>query len=92
MKGYVANKCFVRATEPMIGRALADVGDAPHMVPYQHQWRATAGALTTGWRRRGGKRRRLRPAIGHALSFTTWRSPTATRAWPTARRLGGRPV
>jgi AcrR family transcriptional regulator len=33
-----------------------------------------AGLLTSAWPARGQARRRVRPAIGHALEFTTWRS------------------
>ncbi len=35
---------------------------------------AAAETLMRGRRERGGRRRRVRAAIGHALSFPTWRS------------------
>lgn len=67
---------YHRQTEPMISRALADVGDQPVMAPYHEHWRKAAEAVAAGWRTQGRKRQNLRAAIGHALSFTTWRSLT----------------
>jgi AcrR family transcriptional regulator len=67
---------YHRQTEPMIRRALADVGDQPVMAPYYEHWRKAADVVTAGWRTRGRERKRLRAAVGHALSFTTWRSLT----------------
>jgi AcrR family transcriptional regulator len=40
--------------------------------------------LLAGWRVRGAARRRLRVAIGHALSFTTWSSLTRQGASTSA--------
>jgi hypothetical protein len=60
----------------MISRVLADVGDQPVMAPYHEHWRKAGDVVADGWRVRGRKRQRLRAAIGHALSFTTWRSLT----------------
>ena len=38
-------------------------------------WTEAAGdALIRGRRERGARRRRVRAAVGHALSFPTWRS------------------
>jgi AcrR family transcriptional regulator len=67
---------YHRQTAPMISRVLADVGDQPVMAPYHEHWRKAADVVAAGWRVRGRKRQRLRAAIGHALSFTTWRSLT----------------
>jgi AcrR family transcriptional regulator len=78
---------YHRRTEPMISRALTDVGDAPHMVPYHDHWRAAADVLTAAWRRRGHSRRRLRAAIGHALSFTSWRSLTGEQGLSDAEAV-----
>jgi AcrR family transcriptional regulator len=67
---------YHRQTAPMISRVLADVGDQPVMAPYHEHWRKAADVVAAGWRVRGRRRQRLRAAIGHALSFTTWRSLT----------------
>jgi hypothetical protein len=60
----------------MIGRALADVGDQPHMAPYHQHWRDAADVVASGWNMPGRAGRRNRAAIGHALSFSTWQSLT----------------
>lgn len=67
---------YHRRTELMIARVLADVGEKPVMAPYHEHWRQAADVVAAGWRTRGRKRHHLRAAIGHALSFTTWRSLT----------------
>jgi hypothetical protein len=60
----------------MIGRALAEVGDEPHMRPYHEHWGQAADIAAAAWRNRGRERQRVRAAIGHALSSTTWHSLT----------------
>jgi AcrR family transcriptional regulator len=68
---------YHRETAPMISRALADVGDAPHMAPYHEYWRTAADAVASArWGLRGRRRRILRASIGHALAFTTWQTLT----------------
>jgi len=46
----------------------------PSMTAFGMWFEAAAGALLRGRPERGGRRRRVRAAIGHALAFTTWRS------------------
>src|SRR5215831_14385617 len=67
---------YHRRTEPMISHVLSDVGDKPVMAAYHQHWRNAADIVAAGWRTRGRERQRRRAAIGHALSFTTWRSLT----------------
>jgi AcrR family transcriptional regulator len=67
---------YHRETAPMISRALAEVGDQPHMRPYHEHWRHAADLTAAAWRQRGRQRQRIRAAIGHALSFSTWQSLT----------------
>jgi AcrR family transcriptional regulator len=48
---------------------------ARHSLPDRPPFEAPAvDVLASGWRVRGGAMKRLRSAIGHALSFYTWRS------------------
>jgi AcrR family transcriptional regulator len=68
---------YHRRTAPMISRALADVGDQPHMIPYHQHWQQAANVVATAWKNlRGHARTANRAAIGHALSFSTWQSLT----------------
>jgi AcrR family transcriptional regulator len=67
---------YHRQTEAMITRALNDVGEQPVMAPYHEHWRKAADIVAAGWGTRRRERKRLRAAVGHALSFTTWRSLT----------------
>ncbi len=46
-------------------------GSLPDRPPFE---RPAVDVLASGWRMRGRARDRLRAAIGHALSFYTWRS------------------
>jgi len=71
---------YHRRTEPMISRALADVGEEPVMAPYHAHWAQAADSVAAAWRLRGRERRRVRAAVGHALAFTTWRSLTRGQA------------
>jgi AcrR family transcriptional regulator len=71
-----ASYAYHRRTEPMISRVLADVGDQPHMLPYHEHWRNAAETVADAWHARGRERQRIRAAVGHALSFPTWRSLT----------------
>jgi AcrR family transcriptional regulator len=67
---------YHRQTEPMIARVLADVGEEPVMAPYHEHWRRAADAVAAAWPVRGRQGRLLRAAIGHALSFSSWRGLT----------------
>jgi AcrR family transcriptional regulator len=69
---------YHRQTAPMISRALADVGDQPHMIPYHQHWQQAADVVASAWKNlRGHARAANRAAIGHALSFSTWQSLTS---------------
>ena len=66
---------YHRETADVISRALADVGDEPHMAPYHAHWQNAADIVASArWGLRGRRRRMLRAAIGHALAFPTWKS------------------
>ncbi len=64
--------------ERMLERTTRDVAVVPALRPAMEGsaiWtEAAAEALIRGRRERGARRRRVRAAIGHALSFSTWRS------------------
>jgi AcrR family transcriptional regulator len=69
---------YYDTAEPMLSNLLRDL-ELVEAVGRQFAgflgYMETAHAtLTTGWRVRGGRARRLRAAAGHALAFTTWRS------------------
>lgn len=72
---------YYRGGEAMLGRVLRDEPLVPAlsevMAPW-HAWlRELAGQLSAGWGVDAVVQRRLRAAVGHALSFGTWRSLTA---------------
>lgn len=67
---------YHRRTEGMISRALADVAEEPHMVPYYEHWRKAADVVASAFKSAAHDRTKIRAAVGHALSFTTWRSLT----------------
>lgn len=69
-------ECYAyhRRTEEMIRRALADAADSPIMTPYHDHWRCCAEVVVSAWPVRGRERRLLLAAIGHAITFPTWRS------------------
>lgn len=64
--------------ESMLEKTTRDVATVPALQPSMAafaQWFETAtDVLVAGRPERGARRRRLRAAIGHALSFATWRS------------------
>jgi AcrR family transcriptional regulator len=64
--------------EHMLERTTRDVAVVPALQPAMNasaMWsEAAAETLMRGRRQRGARRRRVRAAIGHAVSFTTWRS------------------
>ncbi|HET7052359.1 MAG TPA: helix-turn-helix domain-containing protein [Solirubrobacterales bacterium] len=64
--------------ERMLEKTTRDVAVVPAMRPAMEgsaMWaEAAAETLMRGRRERGSRRRRVRAAIGHALSFATWRS------------------
>ena len=65
---------YHRLTEIMMTKALADVADSPVFQPYLDHWNGAADVIASAWNFAGQDYTLLRAAIGHALSFTTWRS------------------
>ena len=65
---------YHRATEPLIGHAIADARGHAVMQPYHEHWRRGVEVLVAPWRARGGRRAQLRAAIALALGFETWRT------------------
>jgi len=64
--------------QEMLEKTLRDAATVPAMRPTLERtgsWFAQAVAtLVRGRPQRGGRRRRVEAALGHAVSFTTWRS------------------
>lgn len=62
--------------EPMAANILRDAEVAPDRVgsSFAAFHTAARAALLDGWNVSAGRRKQLRAAIGHALSFDTWRS------------------
>ncbi len=71
---------YYRQTEPMLTNLHRDEQTMPiveRLFSGFRDYLSTAqDTLMTGRRARGGARRRVRAAIGHALAFPTWRSLT----------------
>jgi AcrR family transcriptional regulator len=79
---------YYRRTEPMLSNLHRDEATVPTVqerFAHFHAFREAARqTLLRGRGERGGARRRVRAALGHALAFTTWRSLTGDQ------RLDGR--
>jgi AcrR family transcriptional regulator len=69
---------FYRRVEGMLEKTSRDAGRMEAMARPVAAFRAyldaVTGALIAGRAKRGGARRRVRAAIGHAVSFATWQS------------------
>ncbi len=69
---------YYEGAEPMIANVLRDVdlvaAVRPQFAPFLAYMEAAHALLMTGRRGRGRRTRRAQAAIGHAISFTTWRS------------------
>jgi AcrR family transcriptional regulator len=69
---------WYRQTEAMLGNVLRDESVSPlaqkHLQPYHDFLAFLREPLLTGRGLRGRARRRTEAAIGHALSFDTWKS------------------
>ena len=65
---------YHRRTEAMMTRVFADAADSPIMTPYHTHWRRAADVVAAAWKVRGRTRTLLRAAIGHAITFPSWRS------------------
>ena len=75
---------FFRTTEGMTGNLLRDLPSSPVLQqvaePFLDYWISARDVLEVGWEVRGRRRTLLRAAIGHAVSFETWRSLTGREA------------
>ncbi len=69
---------YHRRTEPMMTKVLRDAQvHAPTLevtVPYLQHWDRARYTLVTGWGAEDQRLKTLLGALGHALSFWTWRS------------------
>lgn len=76
--GLAAVYAYHRRTEQMSIHAARDVEEMPVLrdilAPFFAYWARVGEVLTSGWTVEGGDDRLVRAAIGHALSFQTWRS------------------
>jgi AcrR family transcriptional regulator len=74
--------------EQMLERTTRDVATVPALQPsmaaFAGWFEAATGVLLEDRRERGAKRRRVNAAIGHALSFLTWRSLVREQGLPQA--------
>jgi AcrR family transcriptional regulator len=67
---------YHRATQAMLGHALADAREHPVLQPYHEHWERAVDVLAAGWNARGKRRVLLRAALALALSFDTWQTLT----------------
>ena len=78
LAGLAELYAYYRHTEGMFANVLRDEQTIPivarMLASYREYLERAADALMAGRRDRGRARRRARAAIGHALSFATWRS------------------
>ena len=69
---------FYASTEGMMAHLLRDIPELPALAevasPFMRYWEHVVDALARGWNVRGATRGRLRAALGHAVTFETWRS------------------
>jgi AcrR family transcriptional regulator len=69
---------YYRSTQDMMSNVLRDETVSPTVARmlggYRAYLAAACDALMKGRRSRGGARRRITAAVGHALAFHTWRS------------------
>lgn len=69
---------YYRRVEPMMSNSVRDLPLKPVLyeilAPFFAHWERMRDVLAVGWGARGGKRKLLLAAIGHALDFGAWRS------------------
>ena len=69
---------YHRRTEEMNYKAERDLPQFPTLaevlVPYLEHWARIGDVLAAGWQTPKGNSKLLRAAVGHAVSFQTWRS------------------
>lgn len=69
---------FYRRTELMLENLLRDETTAPlvaeRFAAFREYFNAAASTLMAGRKLRGASRRRTQAALGHAISFSTWKS------------------
>jgi AcrR family transcriptional regulator len=82
---------FWGRTEKMIANLLRDEAVSPpvrrQFAAFHQYMEAAPEVLLTGRRLRGAARTRTRAAIGHAISFTTWRSLVREQGLDQARAV-----
>lgn len=76
--GLASIYAYHRRTEEMTHKAQRDLPQFPELAdvltPYVEHWSRLREILSTGWEVRQEDSELLRAAIGHAMSFQTWRS------------------
>ena len=69
---------FFRRTEQLTTNVRRDLPLLPVLQevasPVVEYWETVRAVLDRGWKARGGRRRLVRAAVGHAVEFETWRS------------------
>jgi AcrR family transcriptional regulator len=77
--GLIAIYCYHRETEQLSTSLMRDLHDpSPVMlkvlVPYFAYWRHVQDVLAAGWEAEGKSDALVPAAVGHAISFATWKS------------------
>lgn len=76
--GLTAIYEYFRAGAPMLEQVIRDQHKVPEvaegLAPWREYMREVAGGLSVGWGDGAEGQRLVRAAVGHALSFDTWRS------------------
>ncbi len=76
--GLAAIYAYHRRTEDMTSKAQRDLPQFPALAevlaPYDEHWARLGAVLAAGWQTQQGDRKLVGAAIGHAMTFQTWRS------------------
>ena len=82
---------FFEDVEPMLEKTSRDAAVVPAMATARRVFLgyldAVANALAAGRRERGAARQRVRAALGHAVSFSTWQSLVRQQGLGTAEAV-----
>ena len=74
---------FYRRTEPMLDNLFRDQSTVPlvqeRFAAFRGYFAAARDSLMAGRRLRGVTRRRTQAVLGHAIAFSTWKSPGSGR-------------
>ncbi len=83
--GLAAVYAYNAQTEQMSNALVHDLQDFPVLrdvlTPYFVCWDTVGTTLTAGWNDTDASCLLVRAAIGHAISFVTWRSLVRDQAW-----------